>query len=240
MEPVRPPTAAAAPSTPEVVVRVLRHEIGDFLQTVYAAAAILQERLPRDWAPERRIVGELRTRGEKCRNLLDTVQDLVCAMQLHPEPVYPAEVAAALVHAAETRHPKLQFRAEGEPVPPVRADARRLAQLGTLLLAHACGRARKQVQFITRPGPGPGQVEWAVTDDGEPMPDDQLERIFEPFVTTRHTYESLAPALAHRIAHLHGGRIAAENLPGGGFRIAVLLPAGPPADGGADTHPPAG
>jgi signal transduction histidine kinase len=213
---------------PEIVVRLLRHEVGDLLQTVYATAAILQEKLPRDWALERRIVGDLRTRGEACKNLLDTVHDLVCPMLLNPERVQPAEVASALVNAAGVRYPRLQVLAEGDSVPAISADARRLAQLGTLLLAHACGRARQQVRFITRPGPGPGQVEWVVADDGESLAEDQLQRLFQPFVSTRHSYESLAPALAQRIVQLHGGRIAAENGPGGGVRVSVQLPPGPP------------
>jgi signal transduction histidine kinase len=229
MEPARPTSAAAAPSLPEVVVRLLRHEVGDLLQTVYATAAILQEKLPRDWALERRIVGDLRTRGESCKNLLDTVHDLVCPIMLHPEPVYPGEVAAALVNAAGARHPRLQIRTEGDSVAAVTADPRRLNQLGSLLLAYACGRARKEVRFVTRPGPEPGQVEWSVADDGEPLPAEQLAQLFQPFITTRYTYETLAPALAQRIVQLHGGRIVAENPPAGGVRLAVLLPPAPPA-----------
>src|SRR5207302_971864 len=121
MEPARPTSQAAAPSMSEVVVRVLRHEVGDLLQTVYATAAILQEKLPRDWSLERRIVGDLRTRGEACKNLLDTVHDLVCPMLLNPEPVYPAEVAAALVSTAGAHHPRLQIQAEGPSVPAIAA-----------------------------------------------------------------------------------------------------------------------
>lgn len=227
MEPARP-TSAAAPNLPEVVVRLLRHEVGDLLQTVYATAAILQERLPRDWSLERRIVGDLRKRGEACKNLLDAVHDLVCPILLSPEPVYPADLASSLVSAAANHYPKLQIRAEGKPVPAIAADPRRMAQLGTLLLAHAASRARQQVHFLTRPGASPDTVEWAVTDDGEPMPADQLAQVFQPFLSTRHTYESLAPALAQRIAQLHGGRITAENLPGGGFRMTATLSAEAP------------
>ena len=48
MEHVRP-----RPQTvPEAIVRTLRHEVGDLLQTVYAAVAILKERLPADCQTE--------------------------------------------------------------------------------------------------------------------------------------------------------------------------------------------
>ena len=42
MSPLPPPRPM-----PEALARTLRHEIGDFLQKVYASVAILQTRLPR-------------------------------------------------------------------------------------------------------------------------------------------------------------------------------------------------
>jgi signal transduction histidine kinase len=226
MEPERQSTPPGSPNLPEVVVRTLRHEVGDLLQTVYATAAILQERLPADWALERRIVADLRARGEACKNLLDAVHDLVCPMILNAEPVNLAELASALVGAASARHPQLLVRAEGGPVPAVQGDAKRLAQLGNLLLSHACQRARNQVSFRTQQGRG--EVEWVVTDDGAEVPADQLERLFTPFATTRHSFGTLAVALAQKIAQLHGGRVVAANRPEGGFRVQVILPLTPP------------
>lgn len=222
MEPERQPTAAAGPSLPEVVVRTLRHEVGDLLQTVYATAAILQERLPADWSLERRIVADLRTRGEACKNLLDTVHDLVCPMTLAAEPVNLTEVAAALVGTASGRYPQLRLHAEGTAAADVTGDPKRLAQMGNLLLSHACGRAQKQVWFRTQPGPG--EVQWTVTDDGPPLPAEQLDRLFTPFTTTRHSFPTLAVALAQKIAALHGGQVRAANRPEGGFRVQVTLP----------------
>jgi signal transduction histidine kinase len=226
MEPERQSASPASPNLPEVVVRTLRHEVGDLLQTVYATAAILQERLPADWALERRIVGDLRTRGEACKNLLDAVHDLICPMMLTSEPVNLAELASALVGTAAARHPQLQMQAEGGPVPTVRGDSKRLAQLAQLLLSHACQRARKQV--VIRTQEGREGVEWVVTDDGPEMPADQLERLFTPFATTRHTFGTLAVALAQKIAQLHGGRVEAANRPEAGFRVQAVLPTTPP------------
>lgn len=226
MDPELQSTPPGAPSLPEVVVRTLRHEVGDLLQTVYATAAILQERLPADWALERRIVADLRTRGEACKNLLDAVHDLVCPMMLNAEPVNLAELASALVGTAGARHPQLHVRAEGGPVPTIQGDSKRLAQMGNLLLGHACQRARKQVSVRTQAGRG--EVEWVVTDDGPEMPAEQMERLFTPFATTRHSFGTLAVALAQKIAQLHGGRVAAANRPGGGFQVQAVLPASPP------------
>jgi hypothetical protein len=156
-----------------MLVRSLRSEVGALLQTVYATAAVLQLRLPADWALERRILADLRTRGTECANVLHAVHDLVCPMSLNAEPVNLGELASALVGAAVARHPQLEIWAEGGPVPSVLGDLKRLAQLGNLLLSQACQRARRQVTFQTREGRG--EMEWVVTDDGPDMPADQVE-----------------------------------------------------------------
>jgi signal transduction histidine kinase len=225
MEPERQPSSPRGPSLPEAVVRILRHEVGDLLQTVYATAAILQEKLPSEWALERRIVADLRTRGEACKNLLDTVHDLVCPMAMSEDRVNLAEMASALVATAAAHFPQLRLHAEGAPAANLLGDARRLSQMGNLLLIHACQRARNQVTVRTQSGVD--GVEWTVTDDGPEMPAEQLDRLFTPFATTRHSLPTLAVALAHKIATLHGGTMTADNRPGGGFQVQVTLPAPP-------------
>ena len=56
------PEGRARPqSVAEAIARTLRHEVGDLLQTVYAAVAILKERLPAECQAERRILTDMRT-----------------------------------------------------------------------------------------------------------------------------------------------------------------------------------
>lgn len=214
----------APPGLTEVLARILRHEVGDLLQTIYATAAILQERLPPELRLERKIVNDLRARAETCKNLLDTVHDYVCPLSLSPEPVDLAHLAAGLVATAAVRFPQFEVHAEAaSPVPTLLADARRLAQAGTLLLANACGAARRRVTFRTAAGPGAGEAEWAVADDGPGMAVEDPERLFSPYPSGRHSQVGLNLALVQKIALLHGGRISAENLPEGGSRVRLVL-----------------
>jgi signal transduction histidine kinase len=215
-------------SLPEVLVRTIRHEVGDHLQTVYAAVAILQKRLPAEAALERRVLADLRNRAEGCKRLLDDISDLVSPLSLSLEPVDLAQLAGNLVAAATPRHPKLAVQALPSPPVTVPADEKRIAQVGEIVLTHACEAARHHVTFRTRGGFGNAEAEWTVTNDGPAVATEELAELFTPFASNRFGYFGIELALAHRLVLLHGGRIAAENLPEGGSCIRVWLPIKPP------------
>jgi signal transduction histidine kinase len=214
-------------SVPEAIVRTLRHEVGDLLQTVYAAAAILKERLPADCQMERRIIADMRGRAETCRDLLDTVHDLVCPITLTVEEADVAELLRAAVARAGARHPRITLQLEAAPVAPIRADPRRLAQLAAVLLADACCSANERVTCRLAPGAAPGEVLLEVTDDGPGVPPDKQELLFNLLTTTPHGHLGPGLTLARRLVELHGGQITAGNH-GSGFRVQATLPAEPP------------
>ena len=65
-----------------MVARTLRHEVGDLLQTIYSAIAILRSRLPDEAAAERRLLTELHTQAETCKYKLDAIQDLTLSFDV--------------------------------------------------------------------------------------------------------------------------------------------------------------
>jgi signal transduction histidine kinase len=213
---------APSPRLVEMLARTLRHEVGDLLQTVYATVAILQERLGPTQALEKRLLGDLRARAETCKNELDAVHDLVCPLSLSTGTVDLVELAGGLVHAFARRYSGLQVRLESAGPVPVSGDARRLGQVGSLLLLSACQVAQKEVQVrVTAAGT---EAEWSFRDDGPGANAEQMSWLTAPFSTTHHAQFGLGLALAGRVAALHGGRVQASNEPGGGFRVRLFLP----------------
>jgi signal transduction histidine kinase len=73
------------------------------------------------------------------------------------------------------------------------------------------------------------QVEITVADDGPGIAPELLDRIFNPFFTTRDTGTGLGLAIVHRIIEAHGGVISASNRDTGGASFRIILPA-PNAD----------
>ena len=63
-----------------------------------------------------------------------------------------------------------------------------------------------------------------VEDNGEGIPDDSLEAIFEPLFTTKQTGTGLGLVSCKNTIEAHNGEISAKNLPKGGVIFTILLP----------------
>lgn len=76
---------------------------------------------------------------------------------------------------------------------------------------------------------GTGQARIRVTDTGPGVPEEDLERIFEPFYRGSRPRDAdghgLGLAIARRVAGTMEGSITASNLPDGGLCMEITLPA---------------
>ena len=68
-----------------------------------------------------------------------------------------------------------------------------------------------------------------MTDNGPALPQEALRVVFDPFVVTSGAPSEYGINLmaCFFIVHHHGGKIEAQNLPGGGNRFTIRLPLEP-------------
>ncbi len=211
-------------SLPEALARTLRHEMGDFLQKVYASVAILESRLPAGANLERDLLARLRGRAESCKQFLDAVQDFLSPLNLDRGPVDLTHLARQVVEIARRRYPNVDIRVESNGAAWISADAERMLQVAEALLTNACEAARGQVIFRTDCDPAGQQFEWSISDDGPGIAAHLKGYLFRPFFTTRPGHPGLGLALAQKLVSLHGGRLTVANMPGGGFCARVSMP----------------
>jgi len=74
-----------------------------------------------------------------------------------------------------------------------------------------------------------GSARVVFRDDGPGIPAEILDRIFQPFITSKKSGTGLGLSLAAHIIEAHNGRISAENQPDGGARFTIEI-SGCPAE----------
>ncbi len=129
------------------------------------------------------------------------------------------------------RRIKVETECDGT-VPKVKVDPGRLMQVVLNLLNNAhqalaiSGRGTKITQRVRR-ARSDGQ-EWVVADivdDGPGIPEPYLDRVFEPFFTTREDGTGYGLHLASEILREQSGRLTVANNPDCGATFTIWLPA---------------
>jgi two-component system sensor histidine kinase BaeS len=119
----------------------------------------------------------------------------------------------------------------GEDLPSVVVDPDRIRQVLVNLLTNAHDYSPERASIRVEASHVDSEVEISVTDDGPGIPPEQLEHIFERFtrgdagLTQRVGGTGLGLAVSKSLVELHGGRIEAESIPGGGSTFRIRLPA---------------
>jgi len=67
-------------------------------------------------------------------------------------------------------------------------------------------------------------VRISIRDEGNGIPEENLERIFDPYFSTKKKGSGLGLAVVHSIVQKHGGVTEVESVPGEGARFTVYLP----------------
>jgi signal transduction histidine kinase len=74
-------------------------------------------------------------------------------------------------------------------------------------------------------------VELKITDTGPGIPPDVINRIYDPFFTTKKEGTGLGLAISRRIVNAHKGSLNVESFPDAGTFFTISLPAEKPAAG---------
>ena len=142
------------------------------------------------------------------------------------------ELEPLLKECADGLHPRPQRLGLelGGGLGSIDGDRRLLARAVGNLLRNAQKYAMRQVELHARRDGF--RVEIAIEDDGPGIPDEDRERIFEPFFRLDRSRDratggfGLGLSIARKAVALHGGTLVVERSPLGGARFVLSLPDG--------------
>ena len=215
----------------------IAHEIKNPLHTMKGTAEILRDAIS-PGVPERRM---LDIHMEEIDRLAQTAERFLTFARPAPSDRRPLDLRDVVVRVASLV--ETQARQEGvvtgvvpyggEEPPRVMGDADQLTQLLLNIAINGvqamAGREGGTLSFSLSSKRQGGKKYFFVglRNDGPAIPEDQLERIFDPFYTTKDGGTGLGLSICSRIADQHDGVLSVRNLPeGGGVEFTLALPAG--------------
>jgi signal transduction histidine kinase len=206
----------------------IAHEIRNPLSTIMLALDHFKKLdLPGSAAKR----AELASReAERMASLLEDMLLYAKPLELELRPLDLAQLVAEFIDSDQRpeRKPAQRFRftTDGSQA-RILGDPDRLTQILLNLARNACDAA-----------PPDGAIDWSVTQNlatgsvalevqngGDPIPEELLDRITDPFVTTKSSGTGLGLSIVKRLATAQGGDLHVESGPGRGTRIRITFPA---------------
>ncbi len=214
------------------LVSGVAHELNNPLAGISAFAQLLltEKRFP----PDQRTAAEMIY--AEARRASRIVQNLLTFARQHKPERTPTGVNQVLDDTLELRGYELRVRGievtrdYDEQIPETMADAHQLQQVFLNLVTNAEQAMekspRESQRLIVRTRRTGAVIRIDVEDTGPGIPPNLLERIFNPFFTTKPTGSGtgLGLSISLGIVREHEGRIWAENAPQGGARFIVEVP----------------
>ncbi len=232
------------------LVAGVAHELNNPIGFVHANLQLLEEyieRLGRDDLPEERrekareAIEKLLARSrEGTERVKQIVQDLRTFSRTDEADLQEVFLNQEIDRTLTLMEPRLKSGVEVErdygDLPPVRCYAGQLNQVFMNLLMNACDAMDGRGHITVRTRPEAEGVRLEFRDDGPGMPEEVMERIFEPFYTTKPVGQGtgLGLSLSHGIVERHGGRMEVRSALGEGTTFVLHLPLEPPAAGGEE------
>src|SRR3989441_1172725 len=207
------------------------HELNNPLTAILGVTELLRERPGADESTRR----QLELTHRQARRAARIVQNLLEFSRPASPQKKPLDLNNILErtlqlheHSLRRNNIEVDFRLPAE-LPGVVGDANQLIQIFLNLITNAeqaIREVRDSGRIQIRAGRIGNQLTITVQDDGVGIRPEALQRIFDPFYTTKRPGggTGLGLSICMSIIREHGGNIEAETLPAGGSAFTIYLP----------------
>jgi two-component system, NtrC family, sensor histidine kinase HydH len=209
------------------LVAEIAHELKNPLASVKGLAALV----------DRDATGKEKERLVVLRREVDRMQEILESFLNFSRPLVPLDVAplalatvaeqCAALHEGIARERGVSIRLDVRPEVVVKADERKVKQIVINLVQNALDVTQPGGAIDVVVGTDAAGGKLSVMDRGPGVKD--LERAFEPGVTTKEKGNGLGLTIARLAARQHGGEVRLAARDGGGTVAELTLPEVPPS-----------
>ncbi len=216
----------------ENLILGLAHELKNPLSGIRGAAQLLAEEAPNSEALKCAQIITKET--DRLRALLDTLKQLEPFAEEVFELIDIHEMLMEIIYLESMSRAGglIQYRQNYDvTIPPIHGDRNAFKQVFLNLIKNAAesitgkGMVEVSSRWITEHKlKGQNSMSIEIRDNGSGIPADSLEKIFNPFYTTKKEGSGLGLFLAYQIIAKHGGAIFVDSELGVGTTLKVYLP----------------
>ena len=201
----------------------IAHQVKNPLAILIGRIEMLQEKMPES-SPERR---HLDIAMEACQHLQElTVNFTAVASRkkvcLDIRDLLGEAYGMAGLHTSKVIDSKWEYQDE---LPKVEGNPVLLREALSNVFSNAIDAVNERGVLHTTAVQVNGDVVACISDNGDGIPVEFMDRLFEPFQTTKATGSGLGLFAAKHIVELHHGRLEVESEKGRGTSVKVTLPA---------------
>jgi PAS domain S-box-containing protein len=208
----------------------MAHELNNPLTAVIGFSELLMEESLPDNIKE-----DVEMMCREAKRTADVVKNMLTFARRHPATKQPADINNIIVKTLEMRAYDhrlsniLVFQRFEDGLPEIQVDSFQLQQVFLNIIINA--------EYFMKEAQGKGTltittqksgeyIRINITDDGPGIPKENLNRIFNPFYTTKPVGKGtgLGLSICHGIVTGHGGKIYAESESGKGTSFIIELP----------------
>jgi two-component system NtrC family sensor kinase len=210
----------------------IAHEINTPLASIASCAEGLQRRC-RDGQPPKELLAEYTdTIRQETLRARDITTRMLALVRQEPSTISKVSLGlvldqaeSALRHRAERRRVRLDREAPEQDA-VLNVNAGELVQIILNLLANAVDASSPGGRVRLRAAVEGRMLVLEVVDEGPGIPEEDVDRIFEPFYTTKRPGEGtgLGLALVSTLVESRLGRISVRSQPGRGSTFRVTIP----------------
>jgi len=204
------------------------HEIRNPLSSIKGFATYFKERyreIPADRETAEIMIGEV----ERLNRVIGQLLEFARPTTLLPEKGSIAALVEEVLKiiAGEMGEKEIALRKELTPLPDISFDKDKMKQVLLNLFLNALGAMDSGGTLTVKTGPVKEQwLQIEIIDTGTGIAKEDLDRIFDPYFTTKPSGTGLGMAIVQKILTAHHGEIKLDSEPGRGTRVTILLPSG--------------
>jgi C4-dicarboxylate-specific signal transduction histidine kinase len=219
----------------------LAHELGQPLGAILTNAQAVRRLLTRE-APDmkelRETVNDIIADDQRAGEVIQRMRSLLRKEETPRDAVDLNEIVRTVLRLVASDASLRQATVDHDlarSVPPVIGDSVQLKQVVLNLVTNGldavADRAVGDRSVTVTTSVADGHVFLSVRDNGPGLGEPDLDRVFEPFYTTKAHGLGMGLPICRTIVEAHGGEIQAANVPGGGaaFRCDFPIAPGAPA-----------